>query len=155
MVTEYVFEMGEPATPDEVAGVFARAAVAQGLAEDGVRFNRPGAVLRSGVLVSVAGSTPLPFPDPVEEEFGFAPAVHVSFRFDRVTDERPQEQDMVRLVVAVLAALSGDALLTYAGELPWLLRRNGRLTISERGDIWTPDLLVLLPAHDRAPLPTF
>jgi hypothetical protein len=156
MATEYGFELGGPATADEVAGVFARTAAAHGLTEqDGVRFNRPGADLLSGALVSVSAPSPLPFPHPVETEFGFAPAVHVLFRFLSSRDSREQEQDMIRLVVSVLAAFPGDALLAFAGELVWLLRRGGRLTISKDGDFWIPELMALLPSHDRAHLPTF
>jgi hypothetical protein len=153
MATEYGFEMSEPATADKVTGVFTHAAVALGLTEEEVRFEPPGMRLRSGVLVAITASTPLPFPDPVEEEFGFAPAVGVLFRFLSSRDSLEQEQDMIRLVVAALAALSGDALLDFAGEIVWLLRRGGRLTISKGGDFWIPELVDLLPPHDRARLP--
>jgi hypothetical protein len=118
VATEYGFEMGDPATADKVTGVFGHAAVALGLTgEDGIGFEPPGVRLHSGVLVAVAASMPLPFPDPVEQEFGFAPAVGVLFRFLSSRDSQEQEQDMIRLVVAALATLPGDALLDFAGEI--------------------------------------
>lgn len=154
MATEYGLQLGAPATADEVAAVFARAAAAQRLTEaDAARFERPGALLRSGVLVSVSRSSPLPFPHPVEEEFGFVPAVHVLFRFDSSADPLEQRRDMIRLVTAALTAFPGDAMLAFGGETVQVLRRDGRLTISERDDFWIPAVVALLPPHDRASLP--
>jgi hypothetical protein len=113
-----------------------------------------GAVLGSGVLVAVSASTPLPFPDPVEQELGVKPAVHVLFRFDRDADSAGQRTDMVRLVSAVLKETQGDVVLTFQGEVVWLLRKGGQLTISNRDGFWTPDLTALLPLpHERANLP--
>jgi len=155
MAIEYGFELGAPATADDVAGVLAHTAAAHGLTEaPGARFDGEGTRLRSGVLVLASASTALPFPDPVEAEFGFAPAVHVLFRFDKFTDPAAQREDMTRLVTALLASVAADAVLMFEGEIVWLLRRNGQLTISERGDFWTPELAALLPQHDRASLPS-
>jgi hypothetical protein len=150
MAIEYGFELGGPATAGQVAGILADAAASLADGEPG----GPSLHLRSGVRVVTTGSTPPPFPDPVEEEFGFAPAVHVLFRFDKFTDPLVQREDMTRLVAALLRALPADAVLTFESEIVWLLRRNGQLTISERGDFWTPDMVALLPQHDRASLPT-
>jgi len=149
MAIEYGFELGGPATADQVAGILADAATS--LADD--EPGGSGLRLRSGVRVVTTGSTPPPFPDPVEQEFGFAPAVHVLFRFDKFTDPLAQREDMTRLVVALLRSVPTDAVLTFESEIVWLLRRNGQLTISERGDFWTPDMVALLPQHDRASLP--
>lgn len=60
---------------------------------------------------------------------------------------------MIRLVVAVLDKLPGAALLDFAGETVWLLRRGDRLTINDASDMWTPELLAGLPPYERAPLP--
>ncbi|WP_408608000.1 SitI3 family protein [Actinophytocola xanthii] len=38
------------------------------------------------------------------------------FRFDKFADPINQKKDMLRLVVAVLEAFPGDALLEFAGE---------------------------------------
>lgn len=134
--------------------VFARTAALHRLVEhDEVRFTRPGAGLRSGVLVVVNSATPLPFRDPVEKVFGFVPAVSTVFRFGKVADPVEQKKDMVCLVVAVLGVFAGDALLEFAGENSRLLRRQGRLVISEDSDFWVPELVSLLPPHEQARLP--
>src|ERR1044072_235904 len=125
MAIEYGFELGGPATAGQVAGILADAAASLADGEPG----GPSLHLRSGVRVVTTGSTPPPFPDPVEEEFGFAPAAPLP------------------------RALPPDAVLTFESEIVWLLRRNGQLTISERGDFWTPDMVALLPQHDRASPP--
>jgi hypothetical protein len=110
--------------------------------------------LDSGLLVVSRASSKLPFPHPVEEAFGFVPEVHVLFRFDKFTDFARQRHDMVRLVSVVLNDIRGDAVLLFGGELVWLLRTGGRLAISDRDDLWTPELLALLPApYDRRDLP--
>lgn len=154
MATEFGFELAGPATAGEVADVYARTGTALGLVEDDeVRFTRPGAELRSGVLVVVTAATPLPFPDPVEKVFGFAPAVNTLFRFDKVADPIEQKKDMLRLVVAVLGVFPGDALLEFAGEISRLVRRHGRFVISDDSDFWIPELVSLLPPHDQAQLP--
>lgn len=83
MATEFGFNLGPPATAGEVAVVLADTGLA---AADEVRFEPPGTRLRSGVLVVVGESKRLPFPHPVEERYGFAPAVGVLFRFDSSAD---------------------------------------------------------------------
>lgn len=127
-----------------------------GAAADEVAALLPDADKRldSGLLVVSHPSSPLPFLGPVEEAFGFVPEVHVLFRFDKFADFGRQRHDMVRLVSLVLNEIRGDALLTFSGEIGWLLRTDGRLTISDRDDLWTPDLLALLPRpYERASLP--
>jgi hypothetical protein len=119
------------------------------------RFLGAGAVLASGVLTAVSASAPLPFPDPVEQELGVKPAVHVLFRFDKDLDATEQRTDMVRLVSAVLKETQGDVVLTFEGEIVWLLRKGGQLVISDRDGFWTPEATALLPQpHERATLPT-
>lgn len=111
--------------------------------------------LDSGLLVASRPSSPRPFPSPVEEEFGFTPEVHVLFRFDKFTDFPRQHHDMVRLASTLLTKTRGDAVLLFNGEVVWLLRTNGQLTISDRNDLWTPDLRALLPhPYERGDLPT-
>jgi hypothetical protein len=78
----------------------------------------------------------------------------VLFRFDKHTDVVEQRADMVRLVSAVLRGSQGDAVLTYQGEIVWLLRKGGQLTINDRDDFWTPHIIALLPQpYERANLP--
>jgi hypothetical protein len=153
MTADYVLDLGGPMTPHAVRDVLARTAVADGLAASGVRFEPPGAVLRSGVLVAVGDRRPLPYPHPVEEAFGFTPSAGVLFRPARDTDPEVQVLDMVRLTVALLDALPGDAYLAFEGEITYLVRRAGELTITPDDDFWRPEVAALLPPHHRAPLP--
>ncbi|OLF13966.1 hypothetical protein BLA60_01955 [Actinophytocola xinjiangensis] len=154
MAIEYGFELGEPATVDRVVGTLARTATAFGMSEpDDVGFGGPGTELRGGMLVSVAGSTPAPLPDPVERTFGIVGVLDVLFRFDRDSDSTAQRLDMMRLVVAVLADVPGDAVLEFAGEIVWLVRQGGLLRITSAEGYWTPELRALLPAHECAVLP--
>jgi hypothetical protein len=154
MAIEYDFDLGGPATTEAVADLLAHTAAANGLTHGEVQFTRPGADLDSGSLVSVSTPSPLPLKPPVEATFGFTPIVGILFRFDSSADTQRQEQDMIRLVVAVLAAFPGDAVLSFAGEIVRLLRRHGRVTISQAHDFWTPGLrALLLSPHDQATLP--
>jgi hypothetical protein len=74
---------------------------------------------------------------------------------DRVAGLLPrQHHDMVRLVSVLLNDVRGDALLLFNGEVVWLLRADGQLTLSDRDDHWTPELLALLPApYERRGFP--
>lgn len=149
MAIEYGFEL-DGVDVEQTAELMASAEPAA----DAAGFQRPGVELASGVLVSVSASTPLPFPDPIEQELGVTPTVHVLFRFDKETDVVDQRADMVRLVSAVLRGSQGDAVLTYQGEVVWLLRKGGRLTISDRDDFWIPPIRALLAQpYERASLP--
>jgi hypothetical protein len=61
---------------------------------------------------------------------------------------------MIGLVTAALTTVAGDAVVRFNGEVVWLLRAGGLLTVSDRDDFWQPDLLALLPpAYTRASLP--
>lgn len=153
MAIEYGLELNG-ADADRVSGLLARVAIMTRLASRELNISGSSAVLDSGVLVAASATTPLPFPDPIEQELGVTSTVHVLFRFAKDTDPAKQRQDMVRLVSAVLREIEGDVVLTFAGEIVWLLRKDGQLTISDRDDFWTPDILALLPrVYDRANLP--
>ncbi|MFC5744530.1 SitI3 family protein [Actinomadura rugatobispora] len=120
MAIDYALELACPEPADRVARVL------------------PQTRLPSGLLVMAGERSPLPFPDPVEEQFGFTPTVHVLFRLDMLEDGARQRRDMIRLATTILDRFDGPALLTFAGEITWLLRRNGKLMISDRDDFWPP-----------------
>ncbi len=87
----------------------------------------------------------------MQAQFGFAPAVAVYFGLSRAGDFEAQETAVLRLVLAVLARIPGEALLHVAHEEVWLLRRDGLLTVDDR--LWRPDRLALLDQpHERAQL---
>jgi hypothetical protein len=65
--------------------------------------------------------------------------------------------DVIANVVEPLFAAARKAIteiVTKAGEIVWLLRKGGQLTISDRDDFWRPDVIALLPRpYERANLP--
>jgi hypothetical protein len=153
MAMAYTFKVGRPATVDEVAGAMSKADATHRMAEKGGSWFDPAGVhLLSGAFVSNDVSSPLPFLDPVEEVFGFAPAVTVRFRLDMGSDRQRQKQDFVRLVAAVLTSVEGDAVFVFEGEHVRLVRIAGLLTVNSAKDFWTPDLIALLPPHKLAEL---
>jgi hypothetical protein len=90
-------------------------------------------------------------PDPVEEQFGFAPTIEVYFGLNKFGDFEAQETDVIRLVLAVLTRIPGDALLHFEHGDVWLLRRGGRVTIND--SLWKPQQIALLPQpYERAQL---
>lgn len=154
MAIEYHLDLGGPMSADTVGEVFAQTAAAQGMLDDDQhRFDRDGAVLRSHQLVSVHASEPSVYLPVVEGLFGFTPAAFVIFRVQAHDDPVEQRQDMIRLVAAVLKALAGNAWLAFGGEISRLVRLDGRVTVSADDDFWLPEVLALLPPHDRATLP--
>ena len=80
------------------------------------------------------------------------PEIAVGFRFDKFADFQVQNAEMVRLVVLLLAAEDGDAVLQQDFERILLLRRGRELVVSET--FWTPELLAHLPSpYERRPMP--
>ena len=88
----------------------------------------------------------------VEESFGFVPTVSVAFRQGHDHDYELQDDDMIRLVSALLDRVAGDAVLYFDTEDEvWLLRRHGELSVRENSDVWPEHRLALLtPPYRRA-----
>jgi hypothetical protein len=79
-------------------------------------------------------------------------AIAAGFRFDKFADFEVQNAEMVRLVVVLLGAQNGDAVLQQDFERILLLRRGRELTVSET--FWTSDLLAQLPSpYGRRSMP--
>jgi hypothetical protein len=150
MAMGYSFELGAPATVEEVAAAMARVDVTRLAEADGGRFDGEGVYLDSAGFVITYASRRLPYLDPVEESFGFVPAVTVGFRLNKGWDMRRQDHDFVRLVAAVLTDVEGDAVFVFEGEYVELVRISGVLTVNTATDFWTPDLIALLPPHEFA-----
>ena len=154
MATEFSFELSEPVTALQLGQVLASTIANTDMAEQPPHWNggRFDQYLASWVWVASGASGSLPFPDPLQELFGFTAAARVLFRLEG-DDRLDQKRDMLRLVAAVLDAFPGDAWLAYAGEITYLLRSKGRLTIDMDLEWWPPEVTDLLPPHDVAPLP--
>jgi hypothetical protein len=141
----YKLELSAPVSPQAVVS-----ALVEGAPEAVESYEGTKGSLRGGGWfdVDVADYDP---PDPVEDQFGFAPTIEVYFGLSKSGDFEAQETDVLRLVVAVLARIPGDALLHFEHDEVWLLRRDGRLTINDT--LWKPRQLALLTqAYERAPL---
>jgi hypothetical protein len=101
----------------------------------------------------VTTARPRPFPDALEEEFGIVHTCWVVFREDGDHDRFGQRDQMVWMVAGLLGRLPADAALHYQYEVLWLVRKEGRLVVNERDDIWTPGRLAMLPSpYERAAL---
>ena len=85
----------------------------------------------------------------VEESFGFSPTVRVAFRLGD-GPASPQQDDMIRVVSALLDDVPGDAVLMFGdSDEAWLLRRDGELSVSEIDYRWPAHRLALLPGPYR------
>jgi hypothetical protein len=101
--------------------------------------------LHSGLMVDVDP----PFAsgeDPFVADFGMVRAATVDYTFDSTHEgfER-QDDELLRLTFALLAALPGDAVLHYEYSVVYLARLGGRLLLSDADDVWTPEDLVHVP----------
>ncbi|WP_327676157.1 SitI3 family protein [Kitasatospora sp. NBC_00458] len=99
-----------------------------------------GALTGRGTWVRVYGTRTQSW-HPVVTDLGISPTVRVAFRLAKTDDLAGQEDDVVRLVAALLARVEGDAVLDFHHETVWLLRRGGELSLHEREDLWPPQRL--------------
>jgi len=148
----YSLELGTGDPPSQVAAVLLSAGQDSGLLDSTVTVED---VLggcdtkRDTRIIVLDGTSQFPW-DEVAESFGFPARVRVAFRLGRAVEYRLQDDDVIRLVTAVLDRVPGDAVLHYQQEMVWLLRRGGELEVSERSDIWPPERLALLtPPYRR------
>ena len=111
-----------------------------------------GCATSRGTWIRVIERTPLPPYNPEEDSFGFTPSVFVMFRLGHKYDYELQDDDMIRLVAALLDGVPGDAVLYQDTEDEvWLLRRHGELSVRENSDVWPEHRLALLtPPYRRA-----
>ncbi len=154
MAIEHALEIGAPASIEQLVDVLTPTIDAQQLAMPGhgSRVDGDGTVLIGGGHTSAHIPSPLPFPDPMEEMFGFVPAVYVSFRMGDPHYTSEYNRAMIVLVTAALAGVEGDAWFGFQGEITYLTRIGGRITADTGKSFWTPDLVALLPPHDSAVL---
>lgn len=155
MALEFQFQLGPPATAEAVGDVLVQVIAEQQLARstDATPVDPAGGFLIDAGYLTVHTRSPLPFSDPMDEVFGFVPVVHTGLRVNRLRDAVESNHDLVTLLVAVLARVSGEAWFGFNGELTYLTRIGDRITIDGERKFWTPELVALLPPHDRAPLP--
>jgi hypothetical protein len=137
MSITYELDLGGATTPKAVLTTIVE--VGAGIVTEN---DATGGSMRGGGWFSVDAAEYDP-PDPVENEFGFAPTVEVVFGLSKAGDFDSQETDVLRLVLGVLNRIPGDALLHYQYSEVWLHRSGGRLTVND--GLWKPQRLTLLP----------
>lgn len=137
MSITYELDLGAATTPGAVLSTIVE--VGAGIITE---HDATGGTLRGGGWFSVDAAEYDP-PDPVENEFGFAPTVEVVFGLSKAGDFDSQETDVLRLALGVLNRIPGDALLHYQYSEVWLHRLGGRLTVND--GLWKPQRLTLLP----------
>lgn len=137
---EYTFQLCSTTAPDAIGALLVPPLTA-------VEWTGPVSAYKSvgGLLVTVHfdGRANL-----VLEE----PEIAVGFRFDKFADFAVQNAEMVRLVVVLLDAEDGDAVLQQDFERILLLRRGPELTVGET--FWTSELLAQLTSpYERRSMP--
>ncbi|MGW6918069.1 SitI3 family protein [Kitasatospora sp. NPDC054939] len=157
MAISYSLELVTAQPVDDVARTFAEAAHALRALDPATGADQllgDGALTAHGTWVRVVTRKPIPWGDPSIGGRTFTPTVSVAFRLGKEHDAGAQQDDMVRLSLAVLARVPGDAVLHLDSEQVWLVRQDGGLDLSTAADIWPPHRLAAVPApyrrHDHA-----
>lgn len=158
MTSIFQLELAAPATPAEgVARIVQQVATAAGVVDsfDPPNLLHGNVTMRSGLWLYVDPDPADDFdqPDQFAADFGVHRTVSVGLQLNVVKQGVPQMRDMVTLVFGILDRMAGDAVLHYEYEEAWLLRRDGRLFVNNREDVWHPDLLAMIPhPYERARL---
>ncbi|MEW6281276.1 MAG: SitI3 family protein [Candidatus Eremiobacterota bacterium] len=83
----------------------------------------------------------------VEERYRVRPRVSLIFDVDKFELRDLGVQTMLSEVARVLRDQDGDAVMLFEGETALLVRRGGRLELSDN-PFWTPDLRAMVePCH--------
>lgn len=150
MAIEYDLDIGTSISAAQAAGQLADSGQQLGLlSSSAAELVGEGSVTVHGTWIRVADIVPRRLGGTVRDALGFTPTVGVVFRYDKFRDFAPQDEDMVRLTVALLDRVPGDAVLHWQYESIWLVRRDGELSLNEASDIWPPDRLALVPPPYR------
>lgn len=158
MAISFSLDWGPPVTGEQLAAEF----IALGRQGDLLPPDRSvddlkgdGVLLRGGTWCRAGAAEPReePWPDPLEEAFGIRRDSWAVFREQGDQDRQHLRDEMAWLVAGLLVRLPGDAALHFQYEVLWLVRREGRLQVSDRDDIWPERRLAMLPQpFERVPL---
>lgn len=134
MALVYELDLEQPADEGAVADELTRV--------DG--FDRDGDGLRAqDLFVGVRRPGGLTV-ETIADEFGFVPAVQVSFRLHKEGDTDAARLRIVRACLALLALGSGDAVWLFNGDHVVLLRKGGELRLNRDLGFWTAERLALV-----------
>lgn len=101
-----------------------------------------GEAQAEGVVISVFEAT-RPGTSVIQEAFDFSPTVTVYFTVDKEQIDQGV-LSIVQISNELLALDPSDSLLLFNGELPLLVRRDGRLILDNTTNFWQPDHLALV-----------
>jgi hypothetical protein len=158
MAISYNLVWGPPVTADQLVATFLALAVDGGVLPPTAQSSEltgDGVVLRAGMWCRSGAARPsnVPWPPPVEEDFGVVRSCWVVFRENGDLDRFRQRDEMIWLIAGLLQRLPGDMALHYENEIMWMVRRNGQLYVSERDVNWPAERLALVPPpYQRARL---
>ena len=107
-----------------------------------------GVTATAGIWLRVREQKPEPW-QTIPAVLGFCPTVAVRFRLDKEADIPHQQDAIVRLAMALLHNVPGDAVLHREMETAWLIRKDDDITLNERDDLWTPERLAMVPPPYR------
>ncbi|WP_405733094.1 SitI3 family protein [Streptomyces sp. NBC_00028] len=141
MAISYDLEYATESSPAEVAARLAEIGKGIGVFDATVTpelLVDPGVNTRQGSWIRVTQVRPPQPWHPVVADLHFTPTVSAAFRMAKGVEVGDQQDDMLRLVLALLEQVDGDAVLHYQYESIWLLRKNGELSLSENDDLWRP-----------------
>ncbi|MEU6231807.1 SitI3 family protein [Kitasatospora sp. NPDC047058] len=152
MAISYSLELVTPLPTAAVAQEFAEVARSLRLFDPSTTADvllDDGATTAYGTWTRVVTRKPTPWGDPLIGGRAFTPTVSVALRLGKDDDISGQQDDMVRLAVALLSRVPGDAVLHLDYEDVWLVRLDGALSLSERADLWPANRLAEVPAPYR------
>ena len=91
----------------------------------------------------------------LKEELGIESSVSIMFRLDKFEDREHQRNVLLRATIELLCQVPGDAALLFNGEVVFLLRKEGELTLNSGMDLWRPaDLALVTLPYKMRDIPT-
>ena len=115
------------------------------------KLNRKGVLISADAsgLRTVAYRLKKNEPSYIAADLGIEVSMHILFRLTSCEDRERQKKRLLRATIELLRHVEGDAALLFNGEVVWLLRKEGELTLNSDTDLWRPEFLALvtLPYH--------
>lgn len=80
----------------------------------------------------------------IAADLGIKASLLILFHLDPLENREIQRNVLLRATIELLRQVKGDAVLLFNGEVVWLLRKEGELTLNRGPDLWRPDDLALI-----------
>lgn len=148
MAIEYTLTLKTTQSPEEISHLFTHAAMDVGAVGPNtgpdLATDVDGLLLHQGIWTRVTAVTHHPMGHPVEDNFGFLPTVNISFRLNSEYDSRRQQDEIMGVTNAILAANADDAVFHSQYDTVWFVRTDHKLKLNSETDVWRPELLTRL-----------